>query len=250
MTSPNTETPETIYFMACKPKTGNTFVRRVLQRYWGRLGLRGENSKWGGVGQKKIDLDIVRHGLRQSVRSFYGHLLPDERVFNPASTFSFRVVILERNLWDSMVSWVDHQTQFEDSPREKIELDFVLEWTRFFLDFSINWRKFSRADESLILNYDDFLADKYGYIKSLAAFLDPETLDEDALREAFEHYDKNTDRAPTVRGSVGHRSDVKFNVGVSGRGREYRTNPIYQKIEAHLLDQAPEQLEYLFRFPD
>ena len=129
-------------------------------------------------------------------------------------------------------------------------MDFILGWSQFFLDFSVRWRAFSRADESLVLDYDDFLADKFAYTKRLVQFLDAETFDEAALREAFEHYDQNTDRGPTAGGSLGHKSDVKFNVGVAGQGGVYSTNPLYQAVEAHLLAQAPDNLAPLFRFPN
>ena len=125
------------YFMACKPKTGNTFIRRVLQRYWQRLGLRGKNSRWGGVGEKTIDLDTSATACARAYAASTATFCRTSGSSIRPRSFSFRVLVLERNMWDCMISWVDHQTQFEDSPREKIEMDFILGWSQFFLDFSV-----------------------------------------------------------------------------------------------------------------
>jgi len=235
-----------LILLACMPKSGSTFVARLLHEATGfperRIMSSGENPD--------VDLTAIRTlaGLGTVTQT---HFVCSGKFVEAANTYDIRTLVLERNLLDVVISYADYMCsddvrasyrrrgfvsaaqnivvddKFCELPRERqydLMIDLALPW---YLRFHVAWRRYEQAmrRRPLWLDYDEFFSD----IPKHSARM-------------FEYCGIDAEPAAPPPASA-----TKFNVGRGGRGKEMLSRDHIAKIKK-LVAYYPEYADELIRW--
>jgi hypothetical protein len=235
-----------LILLACMPKSGSTFVARLLDKATGfpvrRVMSSGENPD--------IDLNAVRmlSGLGTVTQT---HFICTGKFVDAANSYDIRTLILERNLLDVVISYVEYMSSedmkksyrdrgfvsaaqnlvvddsFDKLPQERqydLMIDLALPW---YLRFHVAWRRYEQTmhRRPLWLDYDEFFSDIPGQSARI-----------------FEYCGID---APAV--AAPPATATKFNVGRGGRGRELLSKDHIAKIEK-LIGYYPQYADELIKW--
>jgi hypothetical protein len=202
--------------LAAAPKSASTYLTRVLSQ---ALSLKIRYvADFYGRNEQQIYLPRLLCALDQDVFVGQQHLRASEAVLDILSKLEFRVIVCVRNLYDTVVSFRDHQLAESVShpmamlTREQLGrlskdehlwfvVRMVLPW---YFNFYVSWVE---AEKSGILpihwvTYEDLTRDPGPCLGRILDFLEVD-LDDATLASCL---DKPGDRSE------------RLNVGISGRG--------------------------------
>ncbi len=207
-------------FLACMPKSGSTFLKRAL------LEVTGFSSAYLSYAFERNEQDLYFPALidhwnvatvtQQHVRATGPNL-------QLMHGFGIRPVILVRNLFDTVVSIRDYLVTegFEKFPalyvtermadlsRER-QLDLLITHSLpWYFNFYVSWFDSCRTGsiDAMWLSYDDLIQDWPAGVRAVLDFYRIPA-SEERIRTALE------------RLRSGDPSDIRLNVGVTGRGAD------------------------------
>ncbi len=218
--------------LACFPKSGSTYMSRALATYLNVPALDLQTC------YEIQTLSVNRiHAYKDKSYVSQIHLLPTFDTVALLNAYKLKVVVLERNILDCIVSARDHFNRdhlkdVPDNPRTRAwknafvgqagmvmdeyyelppanQLDYLIEnMLQWYLKFHMGWRKRLAELETppVFVNYEDFFAEPN---KGLAKLLQALSLFDEKRFAQYQLPQK-------TQGGKG----LRFNQGVKGRGRK------------------------------
>jgi hypothetical protein len=193
-------------FLACMPKSGSTFLKRAL------LEVTGFSPAYLSYAFERNEQDLYFPALVDRATG------PNLKLMH---WFGIRPVILVRNLFDTVVSIRDYlfaegfqkfpslyvtERMADLSPERQLDLliTHALPW---YFNFYVSWFDSCRTGsiDAMWLSYDDLIQDWPAGIRTVLEFYGIPA-SEEHIRTALEHL------------RSGDPSDIRLNVGVTGRG--------------------------------
>ena len=212
--------------LTCLPKSGSTFVGKSLSDC---LGIRTFSIHTSPEVQT-LDAKRLKEVCKKGFCS-QSHMLPTKPAIKLINENKIQVVVLERNLMDCMVSFVDFCNERVDTSEgvwencmisqfgfydknflnlsREAQIDYIIESSAsWYLSFYIGWRKIADSlwQKPLFLTYEKLFSDLETEFLELVKNLN---LYDEKLFAKFKFPAKES-------GSKG----VRFNQGRSGRGQE------------------------------
>ncbi len=205
--------------VACFPKSGSTFLKKVLVQVTGFP----EQHLTFAHGQNDTGIylpDLVNAARNDTVTQL--HLRATNSNINLMQGFSVRPIILVRNLFDVLLSYKEHHDKFAkeqsfydqyESLDEDQRLDLIVDdRAAWYIGFFAGWQRAVRDGriEGMWLTYEELMRDKVGKTEEILRFygLDrPRQVIADAIEKVGEN-----------------KAAIRFNKGVSGRGQSQFTD--------------------------
>jgi hypothetical protein len=212
--------------IACKPKSGSSFLFAAAQRPTGWAGVNFAYAYFQNEQELYLPymlaVDRSDTVTQQHCRATIANL-------QILQGFGIRPVVLVRNLPDIVMSLVDFydngaviNTFFADDwhklgaeAKRDLVIDHVMAW---YINFYVSWRQAAatRRMDCLFIRYEDMIADKPGTLARISEFLGlAKTADE--CRSA-------------VAAAEGNRENTRFNRGVAGRGAAALTEDQFARL--------------------
>lgn len=213
--------------IACMPKSGSTYLSTLLSN------LLHFKQAWpvqaGGRNEQNLYLPalIDLYGKKTVCQI---HLKATGDNLDLIKKFEIHPIILVRNIYDVVVSLLDHLNNesligfafFANDEfyklDEKQQLDFIIELgVPWYINFYVSW--VSACEEGAViplwLTYDEVVKDKNVTLKRIAEFIGVNKSEEEIARSIQ---------------AVG-KNNVRFNKGVEGRGAQILTEGQIQRIK-------------------
>lgn len=230
--------------LACAPKSGSTFIARILERYFDiPFGNASLEIDWSA--EQNLTPDVERQIAHRSF-VLQLHLLPREINLNALTRLDGRTVFSWRNLGDVIVSYDDHlrnddyhfptfyvhdRQHYLAMPaqdRYAFLIRYALPW---YFAFYLGWR----ARGVVFRPYDAMIADPHAYFSAMIADITKSPVESDRLTAVLDDPGDGT----------------RLNVGVGGRSNELfsaetkrllefvvRSHPEHDRLEV-LLHELP-----------
>ena len=212
--------------VACMPKSGSTFLTNCLS---GLLGLQRTRSTYGGYrnDQNLYPPYLINILGRKSVCQI--HMKATEANLELMEMHSIRTIVLVRNIFDTVVSILDHlysedirvptfwvgQEFFELTENQQIDaiVELAIPW---YVGFFVSWYEadLEGTVHPIWLTYEELTTDPAATLR--------------LVTEAFS-IDKSNEEIDEALKKVGRRN-VRFNKGVSGRGQQRLSESQIMKI--------------------
>lgn len=193
------------------PKSGSTFLETILRNYTG-MAVTTMTSANDHLGTS-LDTLVFEQAVRghQIAR---GHLVADARCITRCVAYDLRPVFLHRNVFDSLLSYVDHfQRKYRPYsyviPDPATGLDAaVLQMAFHYVEMFASWSHFARRSGAvLVLAYEDNRADWAGAARRVLEHSGI-PVDEQRLNQALAKSNEAVTSDPhSVRYSQGGRRD-------------------------------------------
>ena len=202
-------------FVACFQKSGSTYLTELLSEITG-FPSRALVAAYGHNDQDvhELALEDVEH--KSSVTQ--QHAKGTANNVELLKKYGIRPVVLVRDIFDVMVSLYDHiergrdrvptgfvHREYRSLTKDQKLLYLVRIHAPWYFNFFVSWREASSTIDVLWLTYEELFADQVATVSRILAF-----------------YGRSADQATieaAIRSTTGSRS-TRFNVGVSGRGRD------------------------------
>jgi len=210
--------------IACFPKSGSTYLSKVLQK---ATGLKEAYIAEFGPQNEQ---DIVRRKLKRLWRRsvLQQHLKGTRTNIEYLTNFGIRPIVQTRSLFDSVISLYDHFERDSNSLpcghicaeywrmtfQERVDylIAFHLPW---YFNFYVSWRDAAEKLEIFPLTYEDLFADKTARLTEVLNFY---------------HFSIGPDQLGQAIAQTAS-AKTRFNVGVSGRGLEMLSKQHRQVIQ-------------------
>jgi hypothetical protein len=199
--------------LACAPKSGSTFIARVLARYF-NVTFENPALSIDWAAEQNITPDVERQ-VSGSSFVLQLHLLPREINLNAMTRLGASTVFSWRNLGDVLVSYDDHLRNedhrfptfyvhdrarylaMSDQERYQYLIRYALPW---YLAFYLGWREHG----VVFRPYEAMVAEPLKYFSAMIEAIEPGTADIARLQAIIDHQTDGT----------------RLNAGVAGRSRE------------------------------
>lgn len=200
--------------VACMPKSGSTYISRLLMEA-ARLPKAGlaESGDWGEQFLSKRLLKQKIGGGRGTVCHI--HLRGTPGTQQLLEQFELTPIIIVRNIFDIVPSIADHWHRekplgfgsyvphnFVQMDRESLHDFIITNCLPWYFAFLISWHEASEQRDTYWLTYEDFFSDQARYLKEVLDYCGI-TFPDDAIERAIEHRQTQWSR---------------LNKGVAGRG--------------------------------
>jgi hypothetical protein len=210
--------------IACFPKSGSTYLSKVLQK---ATGLKEDYIAEFGPQNEQ---DIVRRKLKRLWRRsvLQQHVKGTRTNVEFLTTFGIRPIVQTRSLFDVVISLYDHFERDNNSlPCGHVcadywqmtvhdRLDYLicvhLPW---YYNFYLSWRDAAHKLEIFPLTYEDLFADQTGRLTEVLNFY---------------HFSIPPARLQAAIAQTAN-AKTRFNVGVSGRGARMLSKQHRQSIQ-------------------
>jgi len=205
--------------VACMPKSGSTYLKRLLCL------LTGWNEANFAYGYLQNEQELYLPNILAAARSnavIQQHCRATEANIQLVQGFAMRPVVLVRDLRDIIVSLADFYDQgavantffaagwarLDRARRLDLLIDQVMPW---YLAFYASWVEAAESGriDCLLLRYEDLIADKAGTLQAIAAYL--------GLAKAPQECQAAVAAAEQDRGGT------RYNKGRAGRGADALT---------------------------
>lgn len=199
--------------LACFPKSGSTWFARLLAQTF----IMRPASLVSGWNGREQELSILMAALQQNISYVAQHHVryhPTTQRF--LDIYHIRPIVQIRNIFDSVVSMVDHwsKVDFANGPmmymdasfrhysRDRLmdaAVEFCMPW---YFNFYVSW---CRANtEAMWVRYEDLLADPAGILRKVHQKYFPQLkIDDAVIQQAIEqagNIDTRKNKAETGRG--------------------------------------------------
>jgi LPS sulfotransferase NodH len=209
--------------IACFPKSGSTYLSKVLQHATGLQ--EAYIAEFGPQNEQ----DIVRRKLKRLWRRsvLQQHLKGTRTNLEYLTTFGIRPIVQTRSLFDVVISLYDHFERDSNSlPCGQISAEY---WQMCFQDrldylicfhlpwyynFYMSWRDAAHKTEIFPLTYEDLFADQVGRLTEVLKFY---------------HFSRSESQIQAAIDKTAN-SKTRFNVGVNGRGLQMLSKRHQQSI--------------------
>lgn len=201
--------------IACAPKSGSTYLVRLLMNLTGNPRLIGSQF----LGSNEQDLDAVKmYQLRHDDGIFHHHLKATENNIDLVKKYDLKVVVITRNIFDSLVSLKDHIRRESDrmptgyippyynrmNEEDQYRL-LAAGHTSWYLNFVLSWHTYAKERPDVLwLTYERLFEDP---VKSVELCLT--LLGNEMQKEDIEKGIREVSRIP---------EETRKNVGKMGRG--------------------------------
>lgn len=212
--------------IACMPKSGSTWFTTLLERGLGLVSLRCYLQP--DRNEQEIDALALFQSLGKEVLFVQQHVRASETTLQLCNAFSVKVIFLTRHIDDAVVSFRDHLENestiapmfymehewFRDLTKTR-QIDFLIDHcVPWYLNFSVSWIRAWQSNPEAILpvQYERLISEPSVVFFEISQFLGRKLRIEPELFET--------------------RSDVRFNQGRVGRGKEELNELQQQRIRA------------------
>jgi hypothetical protein len=213
MAEPSKLEPAKTLFVTCFPKSGSTYVTRLLAAITNSTVI-GMSDQVGGQNEQDLHQPAVQAALGKTSVT-HQHAKGTHNNVALMRLYGIRPVILVRNIFDVVVSLLDHIEH--ESPltptgyiiraypsMTRVErIDFLVHFhLPWYFNFYCSWLEHADEVGAMWLTYEQFFADPFQAARQLAEFYALNISDR-GLRDAI----------------AGMTNEfTRFNVGVTGRG--------------------------------
>jgi hypothetical protein len=201
--------------LACFPKSGSTFLARVLANLPGFQKI----SLVPDYGRREQELSLERLLLAQrTCRHFVAqhHLRYSKETSRLIEAFSLRPILQVRNIYDAVVSIRDHikregtviaqayippeAPRWEDGRIECFIADMIVPW---YLNFFASW---TECPDCMHSTYEELAANPVAAVRR--------------IRDELHLHANDAEVKTAVEAASAERAFTRFNVGLCGRGNQ------------------------------
>lgn len=186
------------FFIACAPKSGSTFVSKVLAELTGSK-YTHYFDEIGCVSEQNLSEIKMSDTLLENV-VVHQHLLGSNENLQYLSRYRIKPIVLVRNIYDSILSLKDHMhlegiewpfmfhvnQEFLEWPEDH-QNEFLISYAApWYINFYASWVDAiqNRRVEALLLNYEELLGDKVNTFISILNFYH-ESTSPDSIRDVI-----------------------------------------------------------------
>lgn len=212
--------------IACFPKSGSTFLARSLES---ALDFKFLHYAYMGDSEHDITESMLIDTLHSNTVTHL-HMTATSNNQLMISRYNLKLVVQVRNIFDCIISLRDHiidqakvwpmalvEEEFM-SWDEKDQYDFLIDnFMPWYMKFYVSWYKASQNQPVYWLKYEDLMEDKYATISNLLIY----------HKVKFEGKKLEEVLYSNVRLK---KEDFRYNVGISGRGKEKLNNIQIERI--------------------
>jgi hypothetical protein len=199
-------------FVACFPKSGSTYLSKLLQAMSGLTAGYGCEQ----YGQSEQDISVRRLARLKTRTVIQQHAKATDHNIRILKARGIRPIIHLRNLADVVVSIRDHfyredhrsPTGFVHSQFWQLsaseQFDYIIQiHLPWYFNFLVSWHEAEPKIPLIVTRYEDLVADRVGVLRRIAEF----------------HNLPTDDRALTSAIQLASLENTRFNRGIVGRGQ-------------------------------
>lgn len=212
--------------IACFPKSGSTFLARVLEK---ALCFKFIHYAYMGDSEHNISESRLIDNLHYNTVTHL-HMTATSNNRLMISRYNLKLVVQVRNIFDCLISLRDHiRDQAKVWPMavveeeflswdERKQFDFLIDnFVPWYIKFYVSWYTVSQSQPVYWLRYEDLMENKYATISNLLIY----------HKVKFESQKL---KAILDSNAKLKKGDFRYNVGISGRGREKLNNTQIERI--------------------